>query len=447
MSLPAFFARLGIASLLMVTTSGLVHAQTRLFIANQGGNIGILKANTGTPIGSVSVSGSLLGIATHRVQPIVFVTSSSANLVHAVSGNAVLWSAATGTRPHGVAVSRLGTELIVANLGDNSVTLIDVSSRTATATILVGMAPTGVAASPTTQRVYVANAGSASISVIDIDTRTVVATWSTSNFPLDNPVDSPVGLAVSPDGAKLYVANSGSASVSVHDTVTGSETARVSVGGFPSGIAVSPDGTRVVVANGFDGSASIIDATSNALIGTINGVGALPAGVAIASDSTEAYVVSAGSNSFARIDLSNLALAPGLGPTGAQPANLGTFYIADTSSSCTLDIDGNGGAPDAATDGMLVLRYLLGFRGTGLTSGAVGFGATLSDAQIETRLASMTFDFDGNHTDRAATDGLMLVRLMLGIRGSALGNAAGGTPEATLLANVRAQHGDGCFPP
>jgi hypothetical protein len=39
-------------------------------------------------------------------------------------------------------------------------------------------------------------------------------------------------------------------------------------------------------------------------------------------------------------------------------------------SSCCLDIDGNGEA-DALTDGILILRYLFGFRGATLIDGAV----------------------------------------------------------------------------
>ena len=40
-----------------------------------------------------------------------------------------------------------------------------------------------------------------------------------------------------------------------------------------------------------------------------------------------------------------------------------------------LDIDGNGNVV-ALEDGLLILRYLFGFRGTSLTSGAIGTGAT-----------------------------------------------------------------------
>jgi hypothetical protein len=55
----------------------------------------------------------------------------------------------------------------------------------------------------------------------------------------------------------------------------------------------------------------------------------------------------------------------------------------------TLDVDGNGSA-DALTDGLLALRYLFGFRGGTLTTGAVGAGCTRCDAAaIEAYLATL----------------------------------------------------------
>jgi hypothetical protein len=47
-----------------------------------------------------------------------------------------------------------------------------------------------------------------------------------------------------------------------------------------------------------------------------------------------------------------------------------------------LDIDGNGGNPDALTDGLLVLRNLFGFTGTTLTTGATGLGCTRCTAAL-----------------------------------------------------------------
>ena len=55
---------------------------------------------------------------------------------------------------------------------------------------------------------------------------------------------------------------------------------------------------------------------------------------------------------------------------------------------CSLDIDGNGKL-EATTDGLLMTRYLLGLRGAALVSGALGAGATRTlPADIEAHLAT-----------------------------------------------------------
>jgi len=55
----------------------------------------------------------------------------------------------------------------------------------------------------------------------------------------------------------------------------------------------------------------------------------------------------------------------------------------------SLDIDGNGTA-DALTDGLLMIRYLLGVRGDALIQGAVGDGAQRTSAiDIETYIQSL----------------------------------------------------------
>ncbi len=40
-------------------------------------------------------------------------------------------------------------------------------------------------------------------------------------------------------------------------------------------------------------------------------------------------------------------------------------------TTCSLDIDGSGGAPNAATDGLMLVRAMLGFTGTAVTNGAI----------------------------------------------------------------------------
>ena len=55
---------------------------------------------------------------------------------------------------------------------------------------------------------------------------------------------------------------------------------------------------------------------------------------------------------------------------------------------CSMDIDGNGRV-EATTDGLLMMRYMLGIRGTALVSGALGAGASRTlPADIENYLAT-----------------------------------------------------------
>jgi len=73
--------------------------------------------------------------------------------------------------------------------------------------------------------------------------------------------------------------------------------------------------------------------------------------------------------------------------------SLGPFtnqFTVVTARGQGLDVDGNG-SYGATSDGLLAIRYLLGLRGTALTSGAVGAGATRSTSTaIEQYLLGLT---------------------------------------------------------
>jgi hypothetical protein len=90
---------------------------------------------------------------------------------------------------------------------------------------------------------------------------------------------------------------------------------------------------------------------------------------------------------------------------------------------CALDVDNNA-AVEANFDALLVLRYLLGFRGDALIDAALGAGATRNAAQIETHLAGLDLDFDGDAQSVATTDGLLILRTLLGLTDEALAAGA-----------------------
>ena len=110
----------------------------------------------------------------------------------------------------------------------------------------------------------------------------------------------------------------------------------------------------------------------------------------------------------------------------------------------TFDVDHTAwGVPAAsASDGVLIVRYLFGIRGARLVAGALAGDATLTDPNaIEARLAALlpALDIDGDGERLATRDGLLVVRFLLGLRGNALiQGAAAASGTRTTAADIEA---------
>ena len=87
--------------------------------------------------------------------------------------------------------------------------------------------------------------------------------------------------------------------------------------------------------------------------------------------------------------------------------------------SDTWDFDDNGHT-DALTDGMLMLRYAFGLRGTSMVAGVVAVDSHMSHSDIQEKLESSHhyIDIDGDGEMNALTDGLLLLRYLFGFSGS-----------------------------
>ena len=91
-----------------------------------------------------------------------------------------------------------------------------------------------------------------------------------------------------------------------------------------------------------------------------------------------------------------------------------------------LDIDSDG-QTGALTDGLLSLRHLFGFSGSTLTDGAVALGASRSSPEAVREYLQVNaaeLDIDGDSETDALTDGLLILRYLFGFRGDTLVSAA-----------------------
>ncbi len=221
----------------------------------------------------------------------------------------------------------------VANIGSDSVSVLDLANNAMVATIPVGDSPIDAAINPAGTRVYVANVATAAISVINTASNTVVA-----SVPLALPAND---VAVNPDGTlvfaligysshaiatidaatntvtqtrpvpgdtfalnragtRMYVAAS-AGTVTVLDVATFSVLATIPAGAGARAPVVSPDGTRVYVVNNFVNSITVIDATSNIVIATVS-VGVSPFRIALDPAGTLLYVSNNGAASVSVIE-------------------------------------------------------------------------------------------------------------------------------------------------
>lgn len=166
-------------------------------------------------------------------------------------------------------------------------------------------------------------------------------------------------------------------------------------------------------------TAQLVDATG-ANVSSISGI-AIPAFSSIVVRLTATISGSAAASVTVRATSQSNA--------STQASTTITFNAAPV---CSFDVDGDG-AVNAMTDGLLVVRYLLGLSGSPLIQGAYNPAGTYGNlTDISSRLNTLNnnnwLDIDGNNERNAATDGVLLLRAMFGLTGTAVTSDALGTP-------------------
>jgi hypothetical protein len=97
-------------------------------------------------------------------------------------------------------------------------------------------------------------------------------------------------------------------------------------------------------------------------------------------------------------------------------------FLGGTIPSGSIDLDGNENY-DALTDGLLLLRGMFGLDGSALVTGTIASDALYTESvDIEARIAILgdLADIDGNGQIDALTDGLLMLRYLFGLEGDTL---------------------------
>jgi YVTN family beta-propeller protein len=207
----------------------------------------------------------------------------------------------TGAVAAGIATSADGKLLAVANMENDSVSLVDTASHAVTDVSLLrtpGAAPQGEF--PYGVAIVSRPDGAArTIFVSSLRDDEVLAISPTAPYPVSatEVCGAPNALALSPDGTRLYAVCGNADAVAILDAASGALVQTISLarpgdrfrGANANALAVAPDGKRLYVSLGGENAVAVVDLAQGRVVGRIP-TGWYPTGVAIAKDGSYLYV-------------------------------------------------------------------------------------------------------------------------------------------------------------
>lgn len=331
-----------------------------LFVANTVSNsITVVNGTTGAIVGSVAVGPEPASLAYDPSLGTVYVANGSYASV--TTGQSSIWAfnattyrgtaIPTGAEPNAVAYDPTNEEVFVANSGANTVTVINATNDTPTATVPVPSSAWGIAYDPWLNEVVVVLTETDSIALIDAGNLTLRATVKVGEVPY-------VATAAGPSGA-VVVGNEGSNNVTLLNGSSGKILASVAVGSYPDGLQYDSATDEVFVANGNSNNVSVLNISRERVVGTIPiGAGSGPDALALNPVNETLYVADGNSNAVtfanASTDTVGRSYLLGLQPVAAtfDPVQ-NALFLGDSSSDLVsvvnltaTRITGNISVPD-----------------------------------------------------------------------------------------------------
>ncbi|MGG3914099.1 cytochrome c peroxidase [Rossellomorea vietnamensis] len=154
-----------------------------------------------------------------------------------------------------------GTELYIANLDANTVSIVNEKTQKVEEEIPVGKEPVQLALSPDEDRLYVSCRYDNKIDVILLEEGKVVDSYEVGKEPF--------GLLTSQNGKTLYVANYRESTIMMVDVKSGDVTETIPVDDRPRTMAETADGKKLYIPHYLSGEISVLDTEKKKVAKTI----------------------------------------------------------------------------------------------------------------------------------------------------------------------------------
>jgi YVTN family beta-propeller protein len=256
------------------------------------GNAITIPVGTGPHEAAISHDGHTGAISIYGIQPagnqIAIIDMKTATVRRMID-------LGTYRRPHGMAFLPGDQKLVATSEASGNIVIVDVKTGTVEAAVPTKARSSHMlAVPPSATRLFTANVGDGSISEIDLGSRTNVAT-----YPVSTQTE---GIAISPDGRFVWVGSNNAGIISVFNTATKKIETTIPGVGAPYRIGISPDGKLAIAADPPGARINLIDTGTYQIVASIPLIGG-PEGIAISPDSRTAYITLNESSEVAMIDL------------------------------------------------------------------------------------------------------------------------------------------------
>jgi YVTN family beta-propeller protein len=165
------------------------------------------------------------------------------------AANKVDWIMGTGQNTTHMVVAGKDGRLFTANIGGNSISIIE---RTGVTAIPVGKGPEAIDVSPDGKELWTGHSQDGGVSIIDPASRKVIQTLSIGTKRSNR-------LQFTPDGKRVLISDLDGNEVVVLDAASRKEIKRVKMGRTPEGILMAKDGAHAYVAEAGENRIAIID--------------------------------------------------------------------------------------------------------------------------------------------------------------------------------------------